>query len=141
MRRGPAGYTRTHPLFPYTSLFRSVAQHVVPAPRGAQIDDQQDGTGCRARGGHCPGGAAHAAIGCAVDALADVGKGLGGTGEPGQKDIATHRPVPGAWLQGWHPIVALAPVGSVGRGTLWQRLLAVLYQRQDRKSTRLNSSH
>src|SRR3546814_11048129 len=54
---------------------------------------------------------------------------LGGTGEPGQKDIATHRPVPGAWLQGWHPIVALAPVGSVGRGTLWQRLLAVLYQR------------
>src|SRR3546814_1036314 len=88
-----------------------------------------------------PGGAAHAAIGCAVDALADVGKGLGGTGEPGQKDIATHRPVPGAWLQGWHPIVALAPVGSVGRGTLWQRLLAVLYQRQDRKSTRLNSSH
>src|SRR3546814_17796767 len=27
------------------------------------------------------------------------------------------------------PIVALAPVGSVGRGTLWQRLLAVLYQR------------
>src|SRR3546814_1484146 len=75
------------------------AQHVVPAPRGAQIDDQQAGTGCRARGGHCPGGAAHAAIGCAVDALADVGKGLGGTGEPGQKDIATHRPVPGAWLR------------------------------------------
>src|SRR3546814_2116633 len=115
MRRRPPGSTRTDTLFPYTTLFRSALEILGLLNPARSVGDPVAALGNEAERAHrCD----------AAGELVDVALDIVEPGEAARKPVGVD-----------HPVAGGAPLPEPEHGA------AVVLGAQDRKSTRLNSSH